>query len=191
MNASRRRRVAAGLAASAFAFASAACAAGYVVRTGVGDSQTLQLERDGRAEVAPKTEPEQDGFGQARVSADGRTVGWVALTAGCCTSYPLPTVLVLYRDGRAIRRFDDGPPTWHWAFVPGRDEVVTQQALAHGPEAFLFTRRRIADGRTLATYRCNQDEKTPAPRPAWARVIAQPCPAYMPPMAAEPASAPP
>jgi hypothetical protein len=186
MTAARPRRLVAGLALAAAA--PAACA-GYVVHPGPEGSGTLRIERAGRSVEAPKTEPGQEGFEQARVSADGRTVGWVASTPNCCTSYPLPTVLVLYRGGKVIGRFDEPPAIWHWAFVPGRDEVVTQQAFPHGPEHFTFTRLRIAGGRTLATWRCSQDEPVPPPRPAWTRAIEVDCPAYVPPAADEPASA--
>lgn len=178
MKAAILRAVVAAVAASS---AFAAGAAGYAIGAKADDGSSLSLARDGRTVPAPKTEPEQAGFEQARVSADGRTVGWVAQMPNCCTSYPLPLVLVLYRDGKVIRRFDEAPPIWDWAFVPGRDEVVIRQAYPHGPEYFTFTRLRIADGKALASYECSQDEKVHAPRPAWTRVIAEPCPDYMPP----------
>ncbi len=182
MNAMMLRALVAAVAASS---AFVASAAGYVVHAKPDDGSSLSLTRDGRTVPAPRTEPEQAGFEQAQVSADGRTVGWVAQMPNCCTSYPLPLVLVLYRDGKVIRRFDEAPPIWDWAFVPGRDEVVIRQAYPHGPEFFTFTRLRIADGKALATYECNQDERVHAPRPAWTRVIGEQCPDYMPPGGAE------
>jgi hypothetical protein len=174
-----------GVAAIAAAWACAAGAAGYAVQARPEDGSRLSFLRDGHEIEAPRTEPGQAGFAQARVSADGRTAGWVAQMPNCCTSYPLPLVLVLYRDGKVIRRFDEAPPIWNWAFLPGRDEVVIQQAYPHGPEYLTFTRLRIADGKALARYACNQDERVHAPRPAWTRVIDEPCPAYMPPADAE------
>ncbi|HEY9024861.1 MAG TPA: hypothetical protein VIP05_11220 [Burkholderiaceae bacterium] len=169
-----------------------ACAGGYVVHVRPGDDgqETLAIERDGRHLQAPRTEPGQEGFEQVRVSPDGRTVGWVARMPNCCTSYPVPLVLVLFRDGRVIRRFDEAPPIWHWAFSHDGREVVTQQAVTHGPEYFHFARRRISDGRTLAEFDCNQDEPVHAPRPAWSRVVDVDCPDYVPPPAEDAASAP-
>lgn len=188
MNARMLRACAAAIAAAS---AGAACAAGYAIHAKPDDASTLSLSQGGRTIKAPRTEPEQAGFEQAQVSADGRTVGWIAQMPNCCTSYPLPLVLVLYRDGKVIRRFDEAPPIWHWAFVAGRDEVVIQQAYPHGPEFLTFTRLRIADGKALATYECDQDEQVHEPRPAWTRVIDEECPDYVPPGGEEPAASAP
>lgn len=170
--------------------ASAAQAGGYMVLQPPDDTSTLSLKQAGRTIRAPKTEHEQEGFWQPRVSADGRTVGWVAETANCCTSYPLPTVLVLYRGGKVIRRFPEVPPIWEWQFGPGPDEVVTRQAYPHGQEYFTYSRLRISDGKLLAQFECNQDEPVKAVRPAWARIVEEDCPDYMPPPPEESASAP-
>ena len=141
----------------------------------------LAIVDRGHRIAAPRTEEDQEGFVDAKVSPDGQTVGWLAETGNCCTSYPLPTVLVLYRDGKVVRRVPMAPPIFEWAFGPRPGEVVTRQQYPHGPEYFTFTRIRVRDGKVLAEYRCNQEDPRPDPRPKWSRVIATPCPAYRPP----------
>jgi len=145
------------------------------------EGRVLTIIDRGHRISAPMTEPDQEGFGQAKVSPDGQTVGWIAETGNCCTSYPLPTVLVLYRHGKVVLRVPMAPPIFGWAFGPRPGEVVTQQQYPHGQEYFTFTRLRITDGRKLAEYRCNQDDPDPEPRPPWSRVVDKPCPDYMPP----------
>src|SRR5262249_11548149 len=126
---------------------------------------------------APDTEPNQEGAEQAKVSSDGRTVGWVALTSNCCTSYPLPTVLVLYRDGKVFRRVGIGEQmTYDWEFGPKADYVVATRGLPHGPTYYHFIQTRISDGMQLAEYACGDQFETPEPRPAWSRVIKVECP---------------
>jgi len=178
----RGRAAFAALALATACAAAPAAGAHYALPPDLGADThgELTLLRNGRPVGAPRTEPDQEGFEQVRVSADGRTVGWVAALANCCTSYPLPRVLVLLRDDRVLARFDRAPPIFGWAFVPGRDEVVIQQQSPHGPEYLTFTRVRIADGRELARYECDQDERTHAPRPPWSRAVDVPCPDYVP-----------
>lgn len=166
-----------------------ALAGRYAVEERVTDQgSAVTIVAHGHRIPAPRTEPDQQGSGQAKVSPDGRTVGWVAETGNCCTSYPLPTALVLYRHGKIVRRIPMVPPIFDWAFGPGPDEVVTQQEFPHGPEYLTFTRLRISDGRKIAEYTCNQDAPDPEPRPGWSRIVDRPCPEFVPPPPDDPAS---
>ena len=157
--------------------------AGTVTVEGAADSDTLHdftIVSDGHRFRAPKTEVDQQGFEQVKVSRDGQTVGWLADKSNCCTSYPLPMVLVLWRGGKVIHRFTGAPPTFHWAFGPGADEVVLQQEYPHGPEYITYSRMRISSGKQLARYKCDQNNRTKEPQPGWTRLVHRECPAYNP-----------
>ncbi|MFZ6873645.1 hypothetical protein ACO0LF_16425 [Undibacterium sp. Di27W] len=136
---------------------------------------------------APLKEEGQLAFEQARVSASGNTLGWVAATNNCCTSYPLPTVLVIFRKGKVIRRFQEAPPIWQWSFAQGDTAVAYRQSYPHGISPIWYKLIRIADGKLLASFTCQPkyDEahepvegfQPTGPVPAWVKAIARECPA--------------
>ena len=118
-------------------------------------------------DAAARPEP-QSAFAQPQVSADGRTVGWLALYPGCCQSYPLPLALVLYRDGKMLRSLTGaGMPTWHWRFVAGGREVAFMQRPSHGAAPGHYELREVASGRLRAQFDRGDGDR--APLPAWAR----------------------
>ena len=41
-----------------------------------------------------------------KIAEDGRTVGWTVLYDNCCTSYPIPLLLVIYKDGKVQQRLN-------------------------------------------------------------------------------------
>ena len=127
---------------------------------------TRWAPRDATAMPAP-----QSAFEQAQVSADGATVGWLALYPGCCQSYPLPLALVLYRDGMQLRALTGaGMPLWHWRFVDGGRDVAFVQRPSHGAAPDHYELRDIASGRLRAQF--DHDEGDRAPLPRWALGLA-------------------
>ena len=112
----------------------------------------------------------QSAFEQARISADGATVGWLALYPGCCQSYPLPLALVLYRDGRELRAMTGAHmPIWHWRFVHGGRDVAFVQRPSHGAAPDHYELRDVATGRLRAQF--DQPGDAHAPLPRWARGV--------------------
>ncbi len=140
----------------------------------------LTFLREGRRIHAPRTEPEQQGFSDARISPDGRTLAWLATTANCCTSYPLPMALVVYRDGHVSHVIRDDMAIWAWAFRPDGDTVAYRMALPHGRIYDRYRWRRMSDGRLLGTYECGEDVPPSGPAPAWVTSVAEDCPAPKP-----------
>ena len=136
--------------------------------------------------AAPRNEPDQQGFDEAHVSPDGHTVGWLVLEANCCTSYPLPTELVLFRDGHIVQRLTGRTVIWAWAFSPDGKAVAWRERTAHGASSILYSLRRVSDGHLLAEFDCDLKEGTPAGEepgyvydgkvPAWVWPIADECP---------------
>lgn len=147
---------------------------------------TLTLSTRSGAIPAPRTTSEQQGFSDAKVSSNRSLVGWLALTSNCCTSYPLPTSLVIFRDGRVVRSFVEAPPIWSWSFQEHNTAVAYRQEYPHGISPIIYKLRRISDGRSLGEFVCAPTEGNPPgtepqyeyslPVPSWVRPIAGGCP---------------
>lgn len=127
---------------------------------------------------APKLE-EQVGFDQPRVSADGRRIGWLALYPNCCTSYPVPLELVIFRAGRIEQVFHgNGEAIFAWQFLHDGTEVAYRQGPLHFSDAEYFELRRVADGKLLARYAYPNESEGAAraeairKAPAWVKPIA-------------------
>jgi hypothetical protein len=173
------------LALSAMTIGIAHAAETYTSATINADSTTLTIQSRHGAIKAPYSLPDQQGFRDATISSDGQMVGWLAETANCCTSYPLPTALVIYRNGMIIRTFEDTPPIFDWTFVPAQRAVAYRQQWAHGASPGLYSLHRIADGKQLGEFTCfpkdqfpdlPEHDATDEPVPDWVWPIAGDCP---------------
>jgi hypothetical protein len=102
------------------------------------------------------------GFSQAAVSADRRLAGWLLDYGNCCTSYPVPLVLVIYEGGKEIRRIEDGLMMYEWYFWADGREVVYHADTVHGNFGPHAVRVDIATGKQLARFDGNPDETSPA-----------------------------
>ncbi len=71
----------------------------------------------------------QVGSQSPKISADKKTAGWLATYPNCCTSYPVPMTLVLYKDSKIIQKIESQQVIWDWAFV----DDGTQAAIINGP----------------------------------------------------------
>lgn len=158
----------------------------YRATTLAPDHSTLMLHTEHGELAAPRNEPDQQGFDDPHIAPDGHTVGWLVLEANCCTSYPLPTELVLFREGRILRRFTGDTVIWAWAFSPDGQAVAWRERTAHGASSIVYHLRRIADGQELAQFACDLKPDAPADEPpgyvysgkvpAWVWPIAEECP---------------
>ncbi|MCH8619326.1 hypothetical protein [Undibacterium sp. TS12] len=151
------------------------------------DQQVLTIRDSKGSSSAPVTEEDQVGFQSAALSADHKSAGWLALTKNCCTSYPIPTALLILRNGKIIRRFDEVPPVWAWRFVGDGSSVAYRQSTVHGSSVIAYTLRRVVDGKILARFTCMPNDTTSnnpdapeflmsGPVPAWVRPVAHECP---------------
>jgi hypothetical protein len=124
---------------------------------------------DGKAHVAygngdAKTIPpeqKQVGCEHITIAADGHTVGWSVLVENCCTSYPIPVAIVVYRAGKKAV-ISPGQMVWRWHFV-GRGERV---AVLFGPVHGRATAASLYDsrsGKALASWHGK------GAAPAWAQ----------------------
>jgi hypothetical protein len=167
----------AGLALLCMHTATGADAGSFVGATLSADGASLVIRTVDESFSASKTEEEQQGYAQPQVSGDGRFVGWVALEAACCTSYPLPITLVLLRADRSLVRFEEGLPIWAWKFEKG-GTVAFRQRTTHGTSTITYKLIRIRDRKLIGQYECfSEDASSETPRvPEWVWSIAEECP---------------
>jgi len=66
------------------------------------------------------------------VAEDGQSAGWVVNFKNCCTSYPIPLMLIIYRLDRPILKLGGGMPVWHWKFRKGGKQVAFYTNTVHG-----------------------------------------------------------
>ena len=78
--------------------------------------------------------PQQVGYDNVAIAPDHRAVGWTVLVENCCTSYPVPTSLVLYR-GNKRTVISPGQMIWEWYFAGGSDRVAVLSGPVHGRAA--------------------------------------------------------
>jgi hypothetical protein len=151
------------------------------------DQSALVLRTDHGDVRAPRTEPDQQGFDDPQLSPDGTMAGWLVLEASCCASYPLPTMLVLYRDGHVVQRLAGDMVIWAWAFSADDGRAVAfRERTPHGISTISYSLRNVADGRLLAKFACYPARDTPAGLPpayvpdgkvpAWVLPVAEECP---------------
>lgn len=127
----------------------------------VGSDGLVHIREQGGAEfVAPK-EPNpwgldpQESVDSLRVAEDGRTVGWTVNFPNCCTSYPIPLLVVVYRGGRIVQRFTpvNGRPTmFAWAFVGGGRQVAYYSDTLHGEADARCELRDVTTGRLAGAW---------------------------------------
>jgi len=73
------------------------------------------------------------GFSQIQLADDEKTLGWTVLVENCCTSYPIPLSVVVFRSGRILHSFADRM-VWDWMFLPGSKQMAVVWGTTHGPE---------------------------------------------------------
>jgi hypothetical protein len=106
------------------------------------------------------------------VSEDGRRVGWLVDMPNCCTSYEVPKILVIFKNGNVERIFDEGQCIFDWAFVRKGAAVAYYTSVLHGSDFKSFFLRDIRTGALLATYDYPESGYDQDPDPARSAAIA-------------------
>ena len=121
--------------------------------------------RDGRDDKISK-EKDQVGGRSIRIAVDKKTVGWTVLYENCCTSYPIPLLLVIYRDGKVQQRLDTGGlMIYDWRFWSGEKQVAFCTGTVHGDSGGHCELHDVKSGRALAVIDGHLGEESPL----WAR----------------------
>jgi len=124
------------------------------------------VERSGREWIVPN-ETGQVSFDTPLIAVDGRTAGWLAEFPNCCTSYPIPLTLVLWRDGHVLRRVGNGMDIGRWQFRNGGAQVAYFTDTVHGNLAPACVLMDVATGREVGRWIRGKKR----PLPDWAEAF--------------------
>jgi len=99
------------------------------------DSGQLYIKtRIGKEVLAPRL-PDQTQFGAPAISPDQASVGWLAEFQDTSSPSPIDPdalALVVYRNGRIIRRVSGAPIVWDWRFERGGKAIAYSTGSRHG-----------------------------------------------------------
>jgi hypothetical protein len=123
-------------------------------------------------QIDPRKDSDQVAFDQVAISADHRSVGWVALYSNCCTSYPIPLKLIVLTDGTTLTLAGNGLPLWRWSFSADGKRIAFRQAPIHGEEHSHFELRDLRTGRLVDSF--DADSANLRDAPAWVRALQPP-----------------
>lgn len=155
------------------------CQRETVTSAKIGNDGLVHIRRgDGTEFVAPReispvlltdSDNMQVSVEQPVLAEDGRTVGWTVNFPNCCTSYPIPLMLVIYRDGGIFRRIIPGLAVFRWFFLRNGSEVAYSAETVHGSLAPTCELRDVRSGGLLDEW--HGDKRKALPK--WAELFAQ------------------
>ena len=125
------------------------------------DKQIHILYSNGQEFIAPQ-QADQVDCTSSKIAEDKRTAGWLIDYLNCCTSYPLPLRLVIYRDGHIIQQFAPGQSIWDWQFLKSGKQVAFWIGPTHGTYTPHFELHDVKSGRLLAQWDGHVKDKHPA-----------------------------
>src|SRR5215510_8398404 len=100
-------------------------------KVSVDDGVVRLTDQAGHDRTAPRLK-DQVSARDAKLAPDSATAGWLVEYENCCTSYPIPLVLVLYRDGRIRHEIRPGRMIYDWRFHAGGRQAALCQGTVHG-----------------------------------------------------------
>ncbi len=115
---------------------------------------------DGR-DIKVPAEKDQVKADPPVVAPDGQTVGWTFEVPNCCTSYPIPTTLIIYSSGRVVQRIADGMMVYKWQFWDGGKQVAVSSGTVHGMNGIHLTLYDARTGKRLKTWDGEDDDVPP------------------------------
>ena len=104
------------------------------------------------------------GITEARVAADG-TAGWFVEYNVDGVSYPISGMLVLWRAGKIVQRFQSEQVFYSWAFYDGGKQVAYHDGPLHGEAASHCELHDVATGRVIDKWDGDLVADT---KPVWA-----------------------
>lgn len=147
------------------ASAGAANAAPQIDRAYADSDGTVHIVLSGGKAVTMRKQKDQVGSDDIKVAPDHRTAGWLLLYPNCCTSYPIPLSIAIYREGRLRRRFRPGMMIYQWQFWEDGRQVAFCSGTVHGDQGVSCELHDVESGRKLAEFNGMPDEHSPV----WAR----------------------
>lgn len=112
------------------------------------------------------------GFSDVQLAADKQTLGWTINVENCCTSYPIPLSVVIFRHGRVLHTFAQGQMVWSWMFFLGGKRIAVVFGLTHGPEIGDYRLYDAQTGKLISEVSGDEDTQALKPdAPEWAQLL--------------------
>ena len=113
-------------------------------------------------------QPGQVAVESLQLSPDRRAAGWLVEVANCCTSYPIPTSLVIHTtDSKHV--IADGLMIYDWKFVENGRAIAISSGTVHGMTIRRLTLYSVRSGKVLQHWEGNLN----ATPPSWAKSLEQ------------------
>jgi hypothetical protein len=109
-------------------------------------------------------EPRQVGIDGIQIG-DEKTVGWLILYKVGGVSYPVPGMLVIWRDGKIVRGFSPAGSFYSWTFYHDAEQVAYHTGPLHSERRSHCELRDIATGRLFSSWDGDLESDD---RPEWA-----------------------
>ena len=120
----------------------------------------------GGKETVVAHEQGQVGIEEINIAEDRQTLGWLVLYEDPDGSSPLAGKLVLWRDGRVLRKFGTAQVFWSWAFEHVAEQVAYHIGPTHGETTSHCELHESRTGRLVASWDGDLDSTA---RPAWTK----------------------
>ena len=112
------------------------------------------------------------GFSYVQLAQDHQTLGWVVDVENCCTSYPIPLRVVIFRHRRVLQTFVPGQMVWNWMFIEGGKRVAVVSGPPHGPEIGTYCLYDVQTGKLISEEIGDETTQSLKPdAPDWARLL--------------------
>lgn len=112
------------------------------------------------------------GFSDVHLAADRQTLGWTIDVENCCTSYPIPLRVVIFRHGKVLRTFEQGQMVWSWMFFLGGKRLAAVFGPTHGPEVGDYRLYDVRSGKLLSEVFGDEGTQSLKPNaPEWAKLL--------------------
>lgn len=112
------------------------------------------------------------GFSDVHLAADRQTIGWTIDVENCCTSYPIPLRVVIFRHGKVLHTFEQGQMVWSWMFFLGGKRLAVVFGLTHGPEVGDYRLYDVQSGKLISEVFGDEGTQSLRPdAPEWAKLL--------------------
>jgi len=140
-----------------------------VYSDGTESTQTLPPYRAGTDKEAVFNDV---GFSEVQLAEDRQTLGWTVDVENCCTSYPIPLRLAVFRHDHVLHIFQHGLMIWDWMFVQGGKQVAIVFGTVRGTEVSDYRLYDVETGKLISEASGDvETQSLPAEAPEWAKRV--------------------
>jgi hypothetical protein len=149
------------LVSACLVLAMTAGAAEQIERVSPDPDGTIHIVLAGGKQTTIARQKDQVGTDDIQIASDHSAAGWTELYPNCCTSYPIPLNIAVYRDGRVRRRFKSGLMIYKWQFWKGGKQIAFCSGTVHGDQGVTCELHDVASGHNLASFERMPTEHSP------------------------------